>query len=295
MTEEGDNASDERQLMGEKREETTLFVGSDLGLTRVEVAAAQVGQFSLVSRAAVQSVAAEDTLVLVGTDESVGILTTDELQPIGFGPATAVGLDDSWLYAGSPDGNIARLDRSLLAEETGTGDASSSTDDPDDADWEKIGSVDDPRRFDGARLAAADGVYHVGDSLESLGLTEVRDVAKAQNLAVTADGVSRLANGDWTCEYDGDATAVVASEERAHAIVDGELFEHTEAGWDRMDVPDGDRVRRLGYCQTLSVVSDDGTVSVAADPEITHDGHGGWRSQAIGVREATALAVQQSQ
>jgi hypothetical protein len=30
---------------------------------------------------------------------------------------------------------------------------------------------------------------------------------------------------------------------------------------------------------------------VSADPEQTPDGHGGWRSRALGVRGATAIAV----
>ena len=74
----------------------------------------------------------------------------------------------------------------------------------------------------------------------------------------------------------------------AHAAVDGRLFERDGEAWVEQDVP-GAEPARLAYGETLVVVDSEGTVHVAADPEVTHDGHGGWRSQPIGLRGVTAL------
>jgi hypothetical protein len=269
---EGDNADDERMLFGEKREGTTLLAGSSLGVTRVDVAAAQVGQFSLLDRGTVQGVATDGREVIVATDGDVSRRTDDGLQALGFGPAAAVGIDGSWIYAADPE-RVARLDR--------TGGS---------AEWERIGSVDEPRRFAGD-LLAADRLVRVGDGLEPLGLDNVRDLSAAGSLAATADGIYERRDGEWKRLRAGDATAVVAEGGRAHAVVDGQLLERDGAAWTELSLPGGAEPHLLAYGRTLVVLDTEGTVHVAADPDVTHDGHGGWRSQAIGLRDVTALVA----
>lgn len=274
--ETGDNASAERQLFGEKRDERTLFVGSELGVTRVDVAAARVGQFSLVERCSVRSLAAASGLVVVGTDETVLASTGDGFESVGFGPAVAVGTDGSWLYAAGQDGRLSRLDRDAL------GTAAPA--------WEPLGHAAGPRRFDGDLLASGAGVYRAGAPPEPLGLADVNDVA-AGPFAATPSGVFGYQGGEWVLEQEGAATAIAADGDAVHALVDGRLFERTDGEWRERELPGECQPRFLAHCETLAVLCADGTLSVAADPETSHDGHGGWRSQALGVREPTALAL----
>ena len=273
---DGDNADDERLLFGERREETTLLAGSGLGVTRIDVAAAQVGQFSLLERGTVTGLATDGSTILVATDEDVFHRTPDGLHALGFGPASAVGLDDAWLYAAS-DGEVARLDRTAgLAGET--------------TDWEHVGAASDPRQFAG-NLLAAEKLFAVGDELDTVGLDAVRALAADGSLAATAEGVYESRDGDWEKLLDGDATAVVAEIARAHAVVDGRLLERDGEEWTELSLPGGAEPHLLAYGQTLAVIDTAGTIHVAADPELTHDGHGGWRSQPIGLRDVTALVA----
>ncbi|WP_336326421.1 HVO_0234 family beta-propeller protein [Halovenus sp. HT40] len=271
---EGDNADDERMLFGEKREETTLLAGSGLGVTRIDVAAAQVGQFSLLDRGTVHGLATDGQTVIVATDEAVSRRTGDGLQSLRFGPAAAVGIDGKWVYAADSE-RVARLDRT-----GGLADATAE-------DWETVGSVDDPQRFVGNLLAAAE-LLRVGEDLEAVGLSDVRDLSPDGALAAAADGIYENREGDWERVYEGDATAVVADGERAHAVVDGRLLERDGEGWTELSLP-GTEPHLLAYGQTLAVIDTEGTVHVAADPGVTHDGHGGWRSQAIGLRDVTSF------
>lgn len=272
---EGDNADDERMLFGERREETTLLAGSGLGVTRIDVAAAQVGQFSLLDRGTIHGLATDGQTVIVATDETVSRRADDGLQSLGFGPAEAVGIDDSWIYAADTE-RVARLSRE------GTGATTE--------DWEAVGSVDDPRRFAG-NLLAAEELVRVGDDLEPGGVEDVRDIAPDGSLVATADGIYEQQADGWERLLDGDATAVVSEEGRAHAVVDGQLLERDGDGWSELSLPGSAEPHLLAYGQTLAVIDTDGTVHVAADPDVTHDGHGGWRSQAIGLRDVTALVA----
>jgi hypothetical protein len=277
----GDNASEERQLFGERREERTLFVASELGVTQIAVAAAQVGQFSLIDRCTATDVAADSETLLVGTDESVLLDTGDGLDSLAFGPAAAVGTDDDWLYAASPNGTVARYDRTLLAQRDTPTESTA---------WETVAEVTGPRRFDGELLAAEGGLFRVGGSLESLGLSDVHAVSRGGPFAATASGLYYWDDGEWISEHEGDTTAVVADADRAHAIIDGALFERDDGDWQQLDLPTGSQPRLLAYAGGVSVVHADGSISVAADPETSTDGHGGWRSQALGVREPTGVA-----
>lgn len=277
----GDNASDERQLFGDRREEWMLFVASELGITRIAVAAARVGQFSLIERCDARDVAADGRTLLVGTDESVLVDTGDGLDSLAFGPAAAVGIDDDWLYAASPSGTVARYDRTLLARDDA---ATEST------RWETIAEVTGPRRFDGELLAADDGLFRIGSSLEPLGLADVRDISRAGPFAATASGLYYRDDDEWISEREGDAVAVVSDAGRAHAIVDGAVFERDGGDWRQLDLPTGSQPRLLAYAGGLSVIFGDGSISVAADPETTTDGHGGWRSQALGLGGPTGIA-----
>ena len=287
---EGDNAEDERLLFGERRDRTTLFAGNGLGVTRIEVAAAQVGQFSLVERCTVRCLAADDGLLVVATDEDVYATGGERFVGTGFGPAAAVGIDGDAVYAAG-DGRVGRADRETVA---------AARSDPSDGgesaavDWETVGEAAGPRRFDGDVLAADSGVFRVGDGTENLGLSGVRDVAGSGSLAATDDGLYRRDGDGWERVIDGDAAAVVETGDAADAVVDGAVFERgggSGGEWSRVAVPGDSPAVDVAYGRELAVITEEGTVHVEADPARTHDGHGGWRSQALGLRDVTGFVA----
>lgn len=279
---EDDTGEEDRQLFGDRRETVTVFVGADLGLTRVEVAADRVGGFSLVERGSVNCVAASDGpggAVVVATDDEVRVGDGEDFGSVGFGPAATVGIDDAFVYAANPDGEVARL--ALAAVEGG---------DPAD-EWEQVGGVDGPARFDGATLAAADGVHRVAQGLEYLGLSDVRDITYDGRYAATADGLYRWDEG-WSKEYDGSVDAVQARGNAVHALADDRLLAREGGGWRAIELPTEEELVDLVHGLGVYVLTADGTLVVEADPEATSDGHAGWRTRSLGVRDARRLAVQ---
>jgi len=286
---EDDTGEEERRLFGDRREKVTVLVGAELGLTRVEVAADRVGQFSLVERGAVNCVATRSGVdadadagnTVVATDDSVLVGDGDTFESVGFGPAVTVGIDETHLYAASPDGEVVRL--SLAAADGGTDEIT---------EWEQVGTVDGPERFDGAYLAAADGVHRVGGTLEYHGLSDVRDVTHDRKYAAAADGLYRWEDG-WSKEYDGTVRAVQARGDAVHALAGGghALLTRTGGNWRQVDLPTEEELVDLVHGLGVYVLTADGTLVVEADPNATSDGHAGWRSRALGVREARRLAV----
>ena len=283
---EGDNAEDERLLFGERRDRTTLFAGNDLGVTRIEVAAAQVGGFSLVERCGVRCLAADGDLLVVATDEDVYATGGERFVATGFGPATAVGIDGAAVYA-ADDSRVARADREAVEAAREEADAGGE---PAPVEWETVGEAAEPRRFDGGVLAAASGVLRVGDGIENLGLSGVNDVAGDASLAATADGLHRRDGDGWERVVDGTAAAVVEADGAAYAVVDGAVFER-DGGWQERAVPGDSPAVDIAYGRELAVITEEGTVHVEADPARTHDGHGGWRSQALGLRGVTGFVA----
>jgi hypothetical protein len=273
---EGDDATDERRLIGEQREETDAYLATDLGVVRVSITADRVGQFSLIHRCSPRSVATDAETVLVATDEDVLVVDDDAVNSTGFGPAVAVGLVEGTPLAADADGRVARFDDG----------------------WATVGAVTDPRRFDGSLLAAGDGVYRVGETLEPFGLADVADVTTAATgpVAATADGIYHHTDGAWNRTFAGASTAVASSGTRLAAL-DGEGIVAYDDEWRRMDPPidavsatDGALVT-LAYGEGLYSVTEDGTVLVYTDPELVVDGRGGWRSHALGVSGVVDIAI----
>lgn len=284
MPGDDDIALDEKRVYGGKRSETTVYVAGGLGLTRVAVAGDQVGRFELASREPVRDIAGREGRLLVGTPEDVLVGTEEGFEPTGFGPAAAVGLDETRPTAASPDGDVAVL----------RGD-----------EWAPVGAVDEPRAIDGDLLAAGDGVYRVeaggasrggdrgGDGgaggLDRLRAGPAGDVAAGGPYAASPDGLYELPDQRLR---EGEHTAVAADTDgnRAHAVAGGDLFVRRN-GWERCDLPTEDPVVDVGYGESVYAVTAAGTLLVRAAPGQTPDGHGGWRSRALGVREVRRLAV----
>jgi hypothetical protein len=270
MSEE-DIALDEKRIYGDKRETTVAYVASDLGLTRVAVSGDQVGRVELVRRGAVRDVAGAVGRLLVAAADDVHLGRDEEFEPTGFGRAVAVGVGADALFAADAEGRVARRDG---------------------GDWRRIGTVQEPHRFDGPYLAAADGVHRVReDTLDSLGLTGVRDVAATELFAATADGLYRRRDGSWTTVRAAACERIAAGNGVAHLVAGDSLFERTEDGWRRCELPVTEPVADLASGEVPYAVTTDGTFLVDADPAATPDGSGGWRHRSLGLPAVVALAV----
>lgn len=300
MTEEGDNASDERLLFGEKREQQTLYVGSGLGITEVDIAAGQVGQFSLATRCTVRDLAADGT-VLAATDEAVLCGSAESFEPLGFGPAVAVSLDGQYYYAADED-RIARRERDATAETDGS--------------WETIATGLDARDIDGCYAGTATGCYLL-DTPEprGLGLSDVRAIGNDEQglLAGTASGLYRYdgppaeerekvpeesgkvaketgkEREGWKKELSGEVSALETAGSTAVGIVDGAVYEHT-GEWEPVEFPTEARPVALAG-DPLAVLTEDGSIHVRTHPAQTHDGYGGWRSQSLGLPDPCAVVI----
>jgi hypothetical protein len=264
-----DTGEDDRRLLGRERPRTRGFVASALGVTRLELSGDQVGRFSLVWRGETTAIAGAGETVVVGTDEDVLVGSGEEFAETGFGPAKTVTVADGTPVAAAPDGRVARLD---------------------DGEWVEVGTVQSPRRADGAYLVASNGVYRVDDGLVALGGEAVRDVAAAGPYAATADGLVRY-DGEWVQEFAGDCTLVAAEGSRVHAASDAGLRARRDGEWVIEDLPVDAPLAGLAYGQGCYAVTVDGTLLVYAEPEDTPDGQGGWRPHTLGVRKVVGMTV----
>ena len=270
MSAEKDITLDEKRVYGAKQPETELFVASSIGLLRVSVSDALVGEFGLVHRGEVRDVAASDGVLLVAAEEDVLLGVPEEggegltFEPTGFGSAVAV----------SARGSLTASDGERVARYA-------------DGEWETTAELAGVRALDADLVAAAGGVHRTDGT--PLGLPDAYDVDGAGTpLAATGDGLYYLGNG-WMRAVDADAGAfrVVASDdggERAHAA--GErLLERGERDTDWSPVEVTGEVVGVAHAETTYAVTADGTLW-AFDPA-----EGAWRERTLGVPDARALAV----
>ncbi|WP_096395751.1 hypothetical protein [Halorubrum trapanicum] len=293
---EDDISIDEKRVYAGSAGRTDAYVATGTGVVRVSLSADKIGAFDMVARGPIHDVAvlARDggtaDLVAAATPEGLAVAAVGddpEFALVDDEPAVAVGAEggrDGGLLVAREDGAVERV-----AFEEGEGGGPSEA-----ASTTRLGSVADPRAVDGALVAAADGMFRVGESgLTDVGLDDARDVAgNGMPLAATGSGLYWLGNG-WMTAREGAADAVAADGDgHAMAVVDGELLVHSGASeWDDetwwvADLPVDETVVALGYGPGVSVaVTDAGTLCV--------DAGDGWRHQVVGVRdvEGVALAV----
>lgn len=329
MPEESDNvdASEDRRLFGDRQETTIGYVASKMGLVRIELSADRIGNYSLLERGSVRAVATDDQTVVVGTDESVHFDTDDsgECMPLGFGRTTAVGIDGETVFAAGPDGTIGRLDGheawnwrqsdAGIHADAGVQDGAGIQDDAGiqsgagvqaDADenrepdptWQTLGSVDDPASIDGDLLAAESGVFRLGSSIETLGLSGVTDVARdstgSELLAATRDGLYCCSNGeaDWEQLTTDEYHRVLSVEDGYLTVTDeGTVRRVTGDGWTRIEGLEDEPIVDIAQGESLYAVTEAGDLFMAAEPDQTTDGYDGWRSQPVGVRGVVGIAL----
>lgn len=293
---EGDDASDERDLFGEERPTTVGLVASSMGVLRVELAPDRIGGFGLAERCTATDIATDGRTVVVGTDEDVlvDVDGTGAFTPVGFGPTAAVGIDDGWIFAAAPTGQISRA--SVDQVDTAT------------AQWDGLGTVSGPRRFDGSVLAAAAGVVRTGDDLDVLGPDDVNaqgpgnvvDVARTGSgdagdytlFAASDDGIYRLSGDTWHRESERPVQRVSFEDGDGFAVTDeGQVLHREDDSWVEVSLPDGKEAFDVASGESLYVITADGELLIGAESAATSDGFEGWRMQPLGVRDVTGFVL----
>jgi hypothetical protein len=268
---EKDITLEEKRVYATTTGRTEAFVACGVGLARVAVSDALVGEFGLAWRGDARDVAATDGRLALATDGDVLLASgaADEepaFEPTGFGPATAVdvGSGDSATVVAAGEGRVARLDRE---------------------GWTTLCELEGVRALDGDLLAAESGVHRLDGT--HVGLASARDVASAGlPLAATDDGLYYLGNG-WMDAHDGAFGAVASDGERAHAATDDTLYERDGApdDWALVDLPVEGRVVDVAHAETTYAVTAEGTL-LAYDPA-----EGAWRDRPLGLADARAITV----
>lgn len=272
---------DEKRVYGDRTGASRAYVASGVGLLSVAVAGDSVGEFGLYRRCRARDVAVKSGRLAVATDDALLLASrgvreaAPELEETGFGPAALVGFDGEGLLAAAPDDRIARLR---------------------DGEWTTLASSDahDVRAIDGDLIATADGVCRVQEGkLEPAGLADVRDVSAAGiPLSATGDGLYALGNG-WLRSVEGAFDTVCADPEsepgtlaRAHAAAGERVYEHVEGDWhDRGEAPG--RIAGFAHGDRAYAVTEDGEFLAGE----TGDNVGEWRSNPLGVRDVSGLAL----
>jgi len=258
---------EEKRIFAEKSGRTRAFVGSGVGVAAVSVSADLVGEFGVEYRTPAADVAGRGGQIAVATAEDV-VLLGEEPLGLGFGSASAVGFRDGAVVAGDENGRVA----------TAT--------DPDE--WTEVGTAGGAiRAIDGDLVAASDGVYRLGETLDSDGrnLDAAADVASGEvDLAATSDGVYRWDDG-WRRELEGEATLVAADADgRAHAVVDDVFYARANGGeWGSVNLPVDAEPAGVAYGPATYVATADGAFLV--------DAGDGWRHQPLGLRGVVGCAV----
>ncbi|WP_132059091.1 HVO_0234 family beta-propeller protein [Halorussus amylolyticus] len=286
---------DEKRVYAGDDDTAPVYVVGEFGIAVVETSDDLVGGFELERQCDARDAAGADGRVAVATDEDVLVGGRDGFEPLGVGPAVAVGFAGSDLLVATEDGRILR---------SGGGDGDADANDS----WTEIGELPDVRAIDGDFLATASGVYRAtGDSesasasLEHVGLEDVRDVSAAGvPLAATGDGLYRLGNG-WLDELDGGFRAVSAArrgadradwahaarESASESVSDsaGEsgLYAREDGEWRAVEIPTESEIVALAHGEGAYAVTEDGTFLLSVGD--------GWRSQLLGLPGVRALAA----
>jgi hypothetical protein len=180
---EKDITLEEKRVYATTTGRTEAFVACGVGLARVAVSDALVGEFGLAWRGDARDVAATDGRLALATDGDVLLASgaADEepaFEPTGFGPATAVdvGSGDSATVVAAGEGRVARLDRE---------------------GWTTLCELEGVRALDGDLLAATDdGLYYLGNGW--------MDAHEGAFGAVASDGErAHAATDDTLYERDG--------------------------------------------------------------------------------------------
>jgi hypothetical protein len=264
---------DEKRVYGDKSGETSVYVATGQGVASVSVSEDRVGQYGIDHETTALDIAATDGQLAVATPADVLVKDEESYDPVGFGPAVAVGFDGDALVAVGPDWSVGR------ATETD--------------EWTTVGTVDEAvRAVDGNLVAAEDGVHRIVDGeLSHAGLDDARDVSAAgMPLAGTGEGLYKLGAG-WMEQVGGECTLVGAARDtppgeldRAHAATAETCYAHDDGEWTPISVPADGAVAGVGYtAEAVYLMTSDGIFLA--------DAGDGWRSQPLGLTEVGGVAM----
>lgn len=308
-----DDSIEEKRVYSDKSGKVEVFLATELGVVVVDVAGDRVGEFGLDHRCTARAVTSEGDHVAVATDEDVDLAVGDTVfESTGFGPAVAIGFWDGHLVAANEEGWVARYDPDAVDDtdvETDLADLDAADEDvAETLAWETLGRLDTVRALDGPLVAAADGVYQLGeDDLTHVGLDDARDVAgRGVPLAATGEALYRLGNG-WMDVVEGNFRAVTSDGgARAHAVASTKLYEYVDdisagdASGTSGDSSDSSNTSS-GEWRTVTLPTTDPVVDVAYGPDAVFvvtesgtllvDAGDGWQTQELGVRGVAGLAV----
>jgi hypothetical protein len=276
---------DEKRVYSDRRGARTAYVASAIGLARVSISRAVVGEFGLLHRGEIRDVATGPETLVVATDDVVHVASGENVHTAerggqilakdgdetDFRGATAVGVDgDGRPLAASRDGRLARY-----------------TD-----GWKTLGTVPAAvRAFGQDAVACADGIRSLS-SLDRPTLDDVRDVDDPGPVVATADGVYECGEtGDddgtdadesrWRRKRNGATDRVATAGDRLAAVADGTLLLKEGTNWERplREEP----IRDVVAAQRFYAVTDDGQMFI--------EDESGWRSRSIGLQDVHRLAV----
>ncbi|PSP72226.1 hypothetical protein BRC86_12820 [Halobacteriales archaeon QS_3_64_16] len=272
---------DEKRVHDPNTEPERAVVASDTGTALCSIAGGRLGSASLVHRAVAADAATDGERIVLASEEAVLELDGGVIEELGYGPASAVSIDDRGRVLAAGEGGLARLE---------------------DGEWHSIrpvgpnGPAGEIRAIEGDLLASTAGVYRItSGELRYSGLGAARDVTSVGTpRAATDTGLYALGNG-WLEEHNGEFSMIGADPEpsspgalgRAHAAGLGGLYEHVEAGWQRRAVPTEERVVDVAYGETTYAVTEDGTLLIADDGK----GNERWRTHPLGLQGVRALAI----
>lgn len=280
-----------KRVFADQRPATTLLVATGTGLARVSVSDDVVGEFTLVHTEPAADVAAADGSAVVAGADDVLVTAGERFVETGFGPATAVDVDDVPVAAGG--GRVARLE--LPDGREADPDRSADPAVPGPGEWSTVGELSSVRAIDGDLVAAATGVHRLDGT--HVGLDGALDVAAAGPLAATGEGLYALANG-WMRALEGSFRVAAAHPGGpAHAATAEALYVRPTPGgsWATVDLPVAEPVADVAYGPPRSDgPDDDGPVVTYVATEagtVLVDAGDGWRRRSIGLPDVGRVAV----
>ncbi len=273
---------DEKRVYDDTTDPTRALIAAADGVIEVSISGDRVGEFELVHSCTARDISLSGESVAVATARDVLV----DFEPTNHGEAEAVGRFMGSVIAIDPEGTVSWYNRE---------------------EWEPVGIVKGARRIDDELIASEEGVFRLAaGNCESVGLTDVRDVASSGiPLAAAANGLYALGNG-WIRERDGAFRTVTADRDgrQAHAATADALYERVEAGTTAVARTDdtagkadengesqwrvvegaGDDITDIAYDDGLVVaVTDAGEVRTSLGEE--------WRERTLGIREARTIVV----
>jgi hypothetical protein len=268
-----DLSIDEKRVYADKSGKQTVYVAADVGVVSVDVSDDLVGGFRIDHSCTPRDIAGSPGEVVVATDEDVLLVQDEAYHQLGFGPAAVVGFHRNRVVAADETGKIACYGKD---------------------GWTDLGSVEGVRALDGSLVAAADGVYRIGDGgLTHVGLDDVHDVsdpagrlggAEGTPLAATESGLYTLGNG-WMDALDGKTTVVASMPDgRAHAVGSDGPVSLEDGAWVADPIPMDEIVVAVAHdARAAYAITDAGTLCVRTTES-------DWRTQVLGL-DAVGVAV----